>query len=216
MTSSNKAPQLPSDQHRRFARVVYNVHSERGDTLPDLFNKIVAKCGYLPLTQLPARTKRTLLHNAATIPCYGKLWFEKQCHKRFLSKLPKIKRRMEHRANKKHEVSALWDVYKNIYAENKVPLGALPSNTFYRTQEWLRFRYLFLSCFGKKCSACGSRENSGRSFEVDHIRPRHLYPELAFRPDNLQVLCGECHRAKRAGDSDSWVSYSSAVGGVQS
>lgn len=31
---------------------------------------------------------------------------------------------------------------------------------------------------------------------VDHIKPRKLFPELALDPDNLQVLCHECNHGK--------------------
>lgn len=31
---------------------------------------------------------------------------------------------------------------------------------------------------------------------VDHIKPRKLYPELALNFDNLQILCPRCNKSK--------------------
>lgn len=42
---------------------------------------------------------------------------------------------------------------------------------------------------GHKCVQCGSAEY----LEVDHIRPRSMYPELKFNMDNGQTLCHQHH-----------------------
>lgn len=36
---------------------------------------------------------------------------------------------------------------------------------------------------------CGTTKN----LQVHHIYPRHLYPDREFDPDNLIVLCKDCH-----------------------
>ena len=39
---------------------------------------------------------------------------------------------------------------------------------------------------------------------VDHIKPRFLFPDLALRLDNLQVLCGDCNEGKGNWDMTDW------------
>jgi 5-methylcytosine-specific restriction endonuclease McrA len=39
---------------------------------------------------------------------------------------------------------------------------------------------------------------------VDHIKPRRKYPELALTESNLQVLCGTCNHGKGSWDETDW------------
>ena len=41
---------------------------------------------------------------------------------------------------------------------------------------------------------CGKVPDHG--INVDHIKPRKFFPELALDFDNLQILCGRCNKAK--------------------
>ena len=43
---------------------------------------------------------------------------------------------------------------------------------------------------GDRCERCG-REDGGA--EVHHFWETHIYPMLAFEPDNVAVLCLACH-----------------------
>ncbi len=43
--------------------------------------------------------------------------------------------------------------------------------------------------------ACG-RKPPIVIINVDHIKPRHTFPELELDPDNLQVLCADCNLGK--------------------
>lgn len=36
----------------------------------------------------------------------------------------------------------------------------------------------------------------GAVLNVNHIKPRRRFPELALDPKNLQVLCGDCNHEK--------------------
>lgn len=67
---------------------------------------------------------------------------------------------------------------------------------FLESKAWKRLRYQALKLCGSKCQACGASPESGAVLNVDHIRPRVLFPELALRLGNLQVLCGDCNEGK--------------------
>ncbi len=43
-----------------------------------------------------------------------------------------------------------------------------------------------------KCATC----SGVGPFEIDHITPLRLAPDLAYEPSNLQRLCVPCHKAK--------------------
>jgi len=67
---------------------------------------------------------------------------------------------------------------------------------FLSSQAWKDMRLLAIERYGLLCLRCG-RENS-RLFpiNIDHIKPRKFYPELALEIDNLQPLCGPCNKLK--------------------
>ena len=44
------------------------------------------------------------------------------------------------------------------------------------------------------CQICGLRDPE--IMEVDHIKPKIKYPELALEINNLITLCPNCHRRK--------------------
>ena len=44
------------------------------------------------------------------------------------------------------------------------------------------------------CQICGYREIE--IMEVDHIKPKSIYPELQFEMNNMVTLCPNCHRRK--------------------
>lgn len=64
---------------------------------------------------------------------------------------------------------------------------------FYHSQEWLKVRFRILKRSKGRCELCGSNQSP---LEVDHIKPRSLYPELAIDESNLQVLCKACNSGK--------------------
>jgi Restriction endonuclease len=75
------------------------------------------------------------------------------------------------------------------------------SNAFYRTDAWLKLRYSALLQFPKVCMAC---EATKGPFHVDHIKPRSMFPDLALRLDNLQILCAQCNLGKSNWDQTDW------------
>lgn len=39
---------------------------------------------------------------------------------------------------------------------------------------------------------------------VDHVKPRKLFPHLALDVDNLQILCDACNHGKSNWDQTDW------------
>lgn len=61
-----------------------------------------------------------------------------------------------------------------------------------RGPRWQALRMKALERDNWQCVQCGER----RGLEVDHIKPVRNHPELSYRLDNLQCLCGPCHARK--------------------
>jgi len=67
---------------------------------------------------------------------------------------------------------------------------------FLQSKAWKRLRLQALKLHGSKCQACGATPANGAVLNVDHIKPRLLFPSLALSIDNLQVLCSDCNEGK--------------------
>lgn len=78
------------------------------------------------------------------------------------------------------------------------------SDAFLESYEWRRLRMTVLKRDGRKCACCGASPETGAVMNVDHIKPRRIFPELALDPNNLQVLCGECNHGKGNWDMTDW------------
>jgi 5-methylcytosine-specific restriction endonuclease McrA len=48
---------------------------------------------------------------------------------------------------------------------------------------------------------------------TDHVLSVWTHPELAYDPDNLQSLCGECNRRKAVATEGAWGRTERPVGG---
>jgi len=81
---------------------------------------------------------------------------------------------------------------------------SVASNDFLLSYEWRRLRMQALKKHGAKCQCCGASPATGAVMNVDHIKPRKIYPELALDLDNLQVLCSECNHGKGNWDTTDW------------
>lgn len=78
------------------------------------------------------------------------------------------------------------------------------SDDFLRTFEWRRVRMVALKKYGPVCQCCGDTPANGAVMNVDHIKPRRLFPHLALDVDNLQILCGPCNHGKGSWDMTDW------------
>lgn len=83
-------------------------------------------------------------------------------------------------------------------------VNTLSAEYFYRSPEWKSLRYRVLKEQGNRCMLCGDAPTNGAVIQVDHIKPRSLYPELALDYNNLQVLCKACNEGKSNKDSTDW------------
>jgi 5-methylcytosine-specific restriction endonuclease McrA len=63
-----------------------------------------------------------------------------------------------------------------------------------RKASWQRIRLAALRRDHFICRVCGVP--TGKSGQVDHIKPRASHPELMYDLDNLQTLCERCHAKK--------------------
>lgn len=70
------------------------------------------------------------------------------------------------------------------------------SPDFLNSIAWANLRYSKLVASDNRCACCGRSVKQGAILNVDHIKPRRLFPELALESSNLQVLCSECNKGK--------------------
>ena len=65
-------------------------------------------------------------------------------------------------------------------------------------------RMMALKQYGARCQCCGATPAMGAVMNVDHIKPRKLFPHLALEVSNLQILCHECNHGKGNWDMTDW------------
>lgn len=82
--------------------------------------------------------------------------------------------------------------------------GDVTSPAFLQSGEWRKLRMEALKLHGARCQCCGASRADGVVMNVDHIKPRKHFPELALDIDNLQVLCNVCNHGKGNWDMTSW------------
>ena len=91
-----------------------------------------------------------------------------------------------------------------ITKKSRRPGTAPIKDEFLASYEWRRVRMEALKKYGPRCQCCGAGAADGRVMNVDHIKPRKIYPELALALDNLQVLCDVCNHGKGNWDMTDW------------
>ena len=75
------------------------------------------------------------------------------------------------------------------------------SNKFLESYEWKRARVKTIERWGNRCLCCGAAPPS-IVINVDHIKSRQRWPELALNLNNLQPLCGPCNYGKSNDEID--------------
>jgi 5-methylcytosine-specific restriction endonuclease McrA len=70
------------------------------------------------------------------------------------------------------------------------------SKGFLKSKEWRELRAKALELYGLVCVKCGRDNSKKYPINVDHIKPRKFFPDLALDITNLQPLCGPCNKIK--------------------
>ena len=63
----------------------------------------------------------------------------------------------------------------------------------YMDPKWRRKRKSILRRDGYRCQECKRYGRRRDATEVHHIKPVEVWPELAYKDDNLISLCHGCH-----------------------
>lgn len=113
------------------------------------------------------------------------------------SKAKQVKKEKRERKSKQHDFLTN-SKYKTLtnQAKKHLDYDFIISSEFLNSVEWKRLRFVALSSYDRKCVCCGATPESGAVLNVDHIKPRRLFPELALELDNLQILCADCNQGK--------------------
>jgi hypothetical protein len=84
-------------------------------------------------------------------------------------------------------------------------VAAVLAPEFLLSFEWRRLRMQVIKARGARCECCGATPADGSTvINVDHIKPRKYFPELALVKSNLQVLCDKCNHGKGNWDQTDW------------
>ena len=70
------------------------------------------------------------------------------------------------------------------------------SDSFLFSPEWRALRLEAIARYGTTCAKCGREPSDKYPVNIDHIKPRKFYPQLALDIENLQPLCGPCNKEK--------------------
>jgi len=99
-----------------------------------------------------------------------------------------------HQSERKRTIRKEMQKERRFYAD--MPQRTIPARGFYRSREWQIARYEALKDAAGQCMLCGATAGEGAVLHVDHVLPRSLFPHLALKPENLQVLCALCNFGK--------------------
>jgi len=102
----------------------------------------------------------------------------------------------------KHKELMLESIKKNRHLIPKKTKNS--RKAFLESYAWRKLRMEALIKYGPKCMCCGATPETGAVMNVDHIKPRLMYPELALDINNLQILCHECNHGKGNWDRTDW------------
>lgn len=87
--------------------------------------------------------------------------------------------------------------------QHNLDLEFVKTKEFLSTYEWRKLRMEAIKKYGRKCACCGA-SGDGVVINIDHIKPRKKYPELALDINNLQPLCDACNHGKGNWDETNW------------
>lgn len=111
-------------------------------------------------------------------------------------KLKKLRTYLERKNKRLRARQALSARLDQLSANAVAALIQASGDRLLVSPEWAAIRRKVFAKYGRKCMKCGFVPKRGQSMNVDHIKPRCHYPELALGFDNLQVLCPACNQWK--------------------
>ena len=100
--------------------------------------------------------------------------------------------RLKLRANK-----VSWQIRSESMSDNELADHLrVTTSVFLVLDSWKKLRLEVIKRYGNACLKCGREGTKKSPINIDHIKPRKYYPELAMDIDNLQPLCAGCNREK--------------------
>lgn len=126
-----------------------------------------------------------------------------------------IRQNFAYICQKYYEKYPITAIKKPISVKRKAPIAKsnpvvkaggvdVKSNAFLETYEWRKLRMEALKKYKPRCMCCGATPATGAVMNVDHIKPRRLFPSLAMDINNLQILCHDCNHGKGSWDQTDW------------
>lgn len=102
-------------------------------------------------------------------------------------------------ANKDLWTKELLDAIKQYDGFAKIPKDV-------KEKMWKHYRHedikdALISASHHKCAFCECKPGESGNIEVEHFKPKSLYPQMAFSWDNLLPVCRKCNEAKSAWDT---------------
>jgi hypothetical protein len=90
-----------------------------------------------------------------------------------------------------------WVNQSSKYSDNHLAqILFFQSDAFLFSSEWRKLRLKAIERYGTTCVKCGREPSEKHPVNIDHIKPRKFYPQLALDIENLQPLCAPCNREK--------------------
>ena len=118
---------------------------------------------------------------------------EYKCHiKRLILSLKNNSDKLGIEKRRSKDLQIRTIIGSKVRTDDELTIAHGPGEVFYKSRIWLDLRFNFLKNKDRKCCLCGSKEE----IQVDHIKPRYIYPELALNYNNLQILCKPCNLGK--------------------
>ena len=111
-------------------------------------------------------------------------------------KMNKKNTRLALKIRKRAMVRAWQDKTDQLSPEEIVTNVYVVSRKFIQSPEWKALRLEAIKKYGSTCCKCGRKPSRRYPVNIDHIKPRRYYPELALDINNLQPLCPPCNKKK--------------------
>lgn len=112
----------------------------------------------------------------------------------------------------KRQKRTLAEKFSKLSDNEVASLIRKSKDDFLYSQEWRALKSKVHEKYGYSCMRCGFLPKDKKRSNVDHIKPRKFFPELALCFENLQVLCGRCNKKKGNKDMTDYRALTLGVG----